>query len=226
MKKRVALSWSGGKDSAMAYHTLAAQEDLLIEFLITTYNESNNRSSMHGVRLDLIEMQAEKLGARLLKIPLPPNCSNETYSERMKTALQTLASEGINDVAFGDIFLEDVRRYREENLASVNFRGIFPLWGRDTKELAHEFLRLGFKAIICCVDTQQAPSWLIGREYSWELLENLPREVDPCGERGEFHTFVYDGPIFKEPIRIEKGEMVLREGRFLFLDLISSYDKC
>ncbi len=218
--KRVALSWSGGKDSAMAYYTLAAQEDALIEFLITKFNELNNRVSMHGVRLDLIEMQAEKLGARLLTIPLPPNCSNETYSERMKTSLKNLAAEGIDTIVFGDIFLEDVRRYREENLVSIGFRGMFPLWGKDTMELARTFIKLGFRAVICCVDLQQAPSWLIGREYSWGLLENLPKEVDPCGERGEFHTFVYDGPIFKTPIQIKKGEMVLREGRFLFLDLI------
>lgn len=141
MKKKVALSWSGGKDSAMAYYTLAAQGDFFVELLITTFNESNNRASMHGVRLDLIEMQAEKLGARLLKIPLPPNCSNETYSERMKAALKTLAAEGINTIVFGDIFLDDVRRYREENLSSMGFRGIFPLWGKDTKELARTFIK-------------------------------------------------------------------------------------
>ncbi len=220
MKRRVALSWSGGKDSAMAFYTLANQANLHVDTLLTTYNESNNRASMHGVRLELIERQAERMGARLLKVPLPPNCSNEIYSERMMEAIRVLEAEGIREIVFGDIFLEDVRRFREENLARVNFRGIFPLWGRDTRELAREFLRLGFKAIICCVDTQQAPAELIGLEYSWELLENMPSGVDPCGERGEFHTFVYDGPIFREPIRVERGETVLRDNRFLFLDLL------
>ncbi|MEM0481381.1 MAG: diphthine--ammonia ligase [Nitrososphaerota archaeon] len=218
--RRVAVSWSGGKDSAMAFHTLAKQVNLQADTLLTTYNESNNRASMHGVRLELIERQAESLGARLLKVPLPPYCNNETYSERMNAALKALEAEGVKEIVFGDIFLEDVRRFREENLARVNFRGIFPLWGRDTWELAGEFLRLGFKAIICCVDTQQAPADLIGLEYSWQLLDRLPSGVDPCGERGEFHTFVYDGPIFSEPIRVERGETVLRENRFLFIDLL------
>ncbi len=204
----------------MAFHTLAKQVNLQADTLLTTYNESNNRASMHGVRLELIERQAESLGARLLKVPLPPYCNNETYSERMNAALKALEAEGVKEIVFGDIFLEDVRRFREENLARVNFRGIFPLWGRDTWELAGEFLRLGFKAIICCVDTQQAPADLIGLEYSWQLLDRLPSGVDPCGERGEFHTFVYDGPIFSEPIRVERGETVLRENRFLFIDLL------
>lgn len=203
----------------MAFHTLAKKENLQADTLLTTYNESNNRVSMHGVRLELIEKQAERLGARLLKIPLPPDCSNETYSERMRKALRALEAEGVREIVFGDIFLEDVRRFREENLASINFRGIFPLWGRDTWDLAREFLKLGFKAIICCVDTQQAPAGIIGLEYSWELLDRLPSGVDPCGERGEFHTFVYGGPIFSEPIPVKRGETVLRENRFLFIDL-------
>ncbi len=204
----------------MAFHTLAKRTDLQADILLTTYNESNNRASMHGVRLELIERQAERMEARLLKVPLPPDCSNETYSDRMRAALKALEAEGVREIVFGDIFLEDVRRFREENLARANFRGIFPLWGRDTWELAGNFLRLGFKAIICCVDTQQAPAELIGLEYSRKLLDRLPGGVDPCGERREFHTFVYDGPIFSEPIRVERGETVLRENRFLFLDLL------
>ncbi len=175
---------------------------------------------MHGVRLELIERQAEMLGARLLKIPLPPNCSNEKYEERMMWALLSLEREGIREIVFGDIFLEDVRRYREENLARAGFRGLFPLWGRDTWGLARQFIKLGFKALICCVDTQQAPAELIGREYSLELLEELPPSVDPCGERGEFHTFVYDGPLFPDSIQFRRGRAVLRDKRFLFMDLI------
>ncbi|MEM2198436.1 MAG: diphthine--ammonia ligase [Nitrososphaerota archaeon] len=220
MKKRVVQSWSGGKDSAMAHYIASSKMHLYVECLLTTYNESNNRVSMHGVRLELIERQAEMLGARLMKIPLPPNCSNEKYEERMMRALMSLKEEGVGEVVFGDIFLEDVRRYREENLARAGFKGVFPLWGRDTWELAREFLKLGFKALICCVDTQQAPAELIGREYSLELLEKLPDSVDPCGERGEFHTFVYDGPLFPEPIQFIRGEFVLRDKRFLFMDLV------
>ncbi|MEM0381315.1 MAG: diphthine--ammonia ligase [Nitrososphaerota archaeon] len=220
MKKRVVQSWSGGKDSAMAHYIASSKMHLYVECLLTTYNESNNRVSMHGVRLELIERQAEMLGARLMKIPLPPNCSNEKYEERMMRALMSLKEEGVGEVVFGDIFLEDVRRYREENLARAGFKGVFPLWGRDTWELAREFLKLGFKALICCVDTQQAPAELIGREYSLELLEKLPDSVDPCGERGEFHTFVYDGPLFPEPIQFRRGEFVLRDKRFLFMDLV------
>jgi len=220
VKKRVVQSWSGGKDSAMAHYIASSKMHLYVECLLTTYNESNNRVSMHGVRLELIERQAEMLGARLMKIPLPPNCSNEKYEERMMRALMSLKEEGVGEVVFGDIFLEDVRRYREENLARAGFKGVFPLWGRDTWELAREFLKLGFKALICCVDTQQAPAELIGREYSLELLEKLPDSVDPCGERGEFHTFVYDGPLFPEPIQFIRGEFVLRDKRFLFMDLV------
>ncbi len=220
VKKRVVQSWSGGKDSAMAHYIASSKMHLYVECLLTTYNESNNRVSMHGVRLELIERQAEMLGARLMKIPLPPNCSNEKYEERMMRALMSLKEEGVGEVVFGDIFLEDVRRYREENLARAGFKGVFPLWGRDTWELAREFLKLGFKALICCVDTQQAPAELIGREYSLELLEKLPDSVDPCGERGEFHTFVYDGPLFPEPIQFRRGEFVLRDKRFLFMDLV------
>ncbi|MEM0445385.1 MAG: ATP-binding protein [Nitrososphaerota archaeon] len=216
----MAQAWSGGKDSAMAHYIASSQMHLHVERLLTTYNESNNRVSMHGVRLELIERQAEMLGARLLKIPLPPNCSNEKYEERMMWALLSLEREGIREIVFGDIFLEDVRRYREENLARAGFRGLFPLWGRDTWGLARQFIKLGFKALICCVDTQQAPAELIGREYSLELLEELPPSVDPCGERGEFHTFVYDGPLFPDSIQFRRGRAVLRDKRFLFMDLI------
>lgn len=220
MPRRLALSWSGGKDSAMAYYVVSTQLNIQVDCLLTTFNESNYRVSMHGVRLELIESQAERMGKEITRIPLPPNCSNEVYEERMERALKILEKHGIGEVAFGDIFLEDVRRYREEKLARIKFKGIFPLWGRNTAELAREFLSLGFKATICCVDTHQAPAELIGLEYSRELLDSLPDSVDPCGERGEFHTFVYDGPIFKEPIRFKLGETVIRENRFLFIDLI------
>jgi diphthamide synthase (EF-2-diphthine--ammonia ligase) len=137
----------------------------------------------------------------------------------MVDVLQGLREMGVGEMVFGDIFLEDVRRYREKNLEQAGFKGLFPLWGLDTKVLAHRFTELGFKAVVVCVDTAQAPSWLVGHEFSDKLLENLPPSVDPCGERGEFHTFVYDGPLFTQPVRFTRGETVLRDNRFLYIDL-------
>jgi uncharacterized protein (TIGR00290 family) len=174
---------------------------------------------MHGVRLELLREQARCLGLELLEVALPSPCSDEEYQRRMVDVLQGLREMGVGEMVFGDIFLEDVRRYREKNLEQAGFKGLFPLWGLDTKVLAHRFTELGFKAVVVCVDTAQAPSWLIGHEFSDKLLENLPPSVDPCGERGEFHTFVYDGPLFTQPVRFTRGETVLRDNRFLYIDL-------
>ncbi len=217
--RRVAVGWSGGKDSTLALHTVVTEHGIAEPILVTTYSELYGRVSMHGVRLQLLEKQAESLGLPLLKISLPTPCSDEEYQRRMLETLHKLREMGIREMVFGDIFLEDIRRYREKNLEQAGFKGLFPLWGMDTKTLAHRFIALGYKAVVCCVDTAQAPRELIGMEYGPDLLERLPPEVDPCGERGEFHTFVYNGPLFREPVRFTKGEIVLRDNLFLFIDL-------
>ncbi len=217
--RHVAVGWSGGKDSTLALYKMMTELGICRPILVTTYSEEYGRVSMHGVRLELLEMQAESLGLELLRVPLPNPCSDEEYQRRMLETLQRLRGMGIVEMVFGDIFLEDVRRYRERNLEQAGFRGVFPIWGSDTKALSHRFITLGFKAVVCCVDTAQAPQELIGMEYGPGFLERLPDNVDPCGERGEFHTFVYDGPLFREPVRFIKGETVLRDNRFLYIDL-------
>jgi uncharacterized protein (TIGR00290 family) len=217
--RRVAIGWSGGKDSTLALHTAVTELGITEPILVTTYSELYGRVSMHGVRLQLLEKQAENLGLELVKVPLPTPCNDEEYQGRMLETLQQLRGIGVMEMIFGDIFLEDVRRYREKILEQAGFKGLFPLWGIETKTLAYKFVTLGFKAVVCCVDTTQAPQELVGLEYNKELLENLPPTVDPCGEKGEFHTFVYDGPIFTEPVRFTKGLKVLRDNRFLYIDL-------
>jgi uncharacterized protein (TIGR00290 family) len=217
--RRVAVGWSGGKDSTLALYRAVRELGLSNPILVTTYSEEFRRVSMHGVRLELLREQARCLGLQLLEVALPSPCSDEEYQRRMVDVLQGLREMGVGEMVFGDIFLEDVRRYREKNLEQAGFKGLFPLWGLDTKVLAHRFTELGFKAVVVCVDTAQAPSWLVGHEFSDELLENLPPSVDPCGERGEFHTFVYDGPLFTQPVRFTRGETVLRDNRFLYIDL-------
>jgi uncharacterized protein (TIGR00290 family) len=217
--RRVAVGWSGGKDSTLALYRAVRELGLSNPILVTTYSEEFRRVSMHGVRLELLREQARCLGLELLEVALPSPCSDEEYQRRMFDVLQGLREMGVGEMVFGDIFLEDVRRYREKNLEQAGFKGLFPLWGLDTKVLAHRFTELGFKAVVVCVDTAQAPSWLVGHEFSDELLENLPPSVDPCGERGEFHTFVYDGPLFTQPVRFTRGETVLRDNRFLYIDL-------
>jgi uncharacterized protein (TIGR00290 family) len=217
--RRVAVGWSGGKDSTLALYRAVRELGLSNPILVTTYSEEFRRVSMHGVRLELLREQARCLGLELLEVALPSPCSDEEYRRRMVDVLQGLREMGVGEMVFGDIFLEDVRRYREKNLEQAGFKGLFPLWGLDTKVLAHRFTELGFKAVVVCVDTAQAPSWLVGHEFSDELLENLPPSVDPCGERGEFHTFVYDGPLFTQPVRFTRGETVLRDNRFLYIDL-------
>ena len=216
---RVAVGWSGGKDSTLALYKTVREPGVSRPILVTTYSEEFRRVSMHGVRLKLLREQARCLGLELLEVPLPSPCSDEEYQRRMVDVLLRLREMGVGEMVFGDIFLEDVRRYREKNLEQVGFKGLFPLWGVETIVLARRFTELGFKAVVVCVDTAQAPSWLVGREFSEELLESLPSSVDPCGERGEFHTFVYDGPLFTQPVRCSLGQTVLRENRFLYIDL-------
>jgi uncharacterized protein (TIGR00290 family) len=212
-----ALSWSGGKDSALALWTLR-REQLEPRALITTVTAGYERISMHGVRRELVARQAEALGIPLVEIVIPPTCVNEVYEARMAEAFAAAPLSGVEAVAFGDLFLEDVRTYREGRLAAAGKRGLFPLWGRDTARLAREFFDAGFEATLVCVDPSALEPAFAGRAYDEQLLAELPPGVDPCGENGEFHTFVSAGPVFAEPIACERGEIVERDG-FVFCDL-------
>ncbi|HEY2939938.1 MAG TPA: hypothetical protein VGJ27_09000 [Gaiellaceae bacterium] len=216
----VALSWSGGKDSALALWTLRRQE-LEPHVLITTVTEGYERISMHGVRRELLRRQAEALGLPLVEVVIPPACVNEVYEARMAEAFAEEPLSRTDAVAFGDLFLEEVRAYREERLAAGGKRGLFPLWGRNTAELAREFLDAGFEATVVCVDPNALDGSFSGRRYDGRLLAELPDSVDPCGENGEFHTFVHAGPVFDESIAHERGDVVERDG-FVFCDLVAS----
>jgi uncharacterized protein (TIGR00290 family) len=218
MTVRTALSWSGGKDSALTLWTLRRQ-GVEPEALITTVTDAYDRISMHGVRRELLAKQADAVGAPLVEVRIPPACVNDVYEARMAQAFACPPLSDVEAVAFGDLFLEDVRAYREERLAANDRRGLFPLWGRDTSVLAREFIAAGFQAIIVCLDPRALDVSFAGRAYDEQLLADLPASVDPCGENGEFHTFVHTGPIFPEPIACEIGEVVEREG-FVFCDLI------
>jgi uncharacterized protein (TIGR00290 family) len=218
MRERVVVSWSGGKDSALALHAIAA--DCEVAALLTTVTEGYDRVSMHGVRTALLEQQAGALGCPLEMVPIPAACGNDDYEARMRAALVRHRDAGVTAVVCGDIFLEDVRRYREERLFTVGLQGRFPLWGRDSRELARGFLALGFRAVLCCVDTRALGLDFAGRDYDEALLAKLPPGADPCGENGEFHTFVHDGPGFARPVSFTPGERVLRDGRFGYCDLL------
>jgi uncharacterized protein (TIGR00290 family) len=218
MRERVIVSWSGGKDSALALHAIAA--DCEVAALLTTVTEGYERVSMHGVRTALLEEQARALSLPLELVRIPAACGNDDYEARMRAALVRHRDAGVSAVVCGDLFLEDVRRYREEKLFSVGLKGWFPLWGRDTGELARRFLGLGFRAVLCCVDTRVLGLELAGRAYDEALLAELPPGADPCGENGEFHTFVHDGPGFARPVSFTLGERVLRDGRFGYCDLL------
>lgn len=214
----VALSWSGGKDSVLALRALRDEYGLNPRVLVTTVTSSYDRISMHGVRRSLLASQADALRLPLLEVGIPPRCANTVYEERWLDAFASGGLAGIDEMAFGDLFLEDVRSYREALLARAGRRGLFPLWGRDTARLAREFVAAGFRAVLVCVDPKQLNGSFAGREYDESLLADLPARVDPCGERGEFHTFVYAGPGFAETIDCEVGEIVERDG-FVFSDL-------
>jgi uncharacterized protein (TIGR00290 family) len=216
----IVLSWSGGKDCAMALYYLKQQPAFKVAYLLTTITETYNRISMHGVSYELLQQQATALQLPLITVNIPAQCTNEEYEKRMLDTLKRLKNEGINTYAFGDIFLTDVRSYREQQLAQLSLKAVFPLWGYDTAILAQEFIKKGFKAIICCADTQQIDASFTGRDFSANLLHELPSTADPCGENGEFHTFVFDGPIFSHPIRIRKGETVMRDNRFSYCDIM------
>ena len=219
MRKKVILSWSGGKDSALAYHYIQKAEAYEIVALFTTITEVYDRVSMHGVRRELLEKQAESLRAPLHTVYIPRDCTDREYESRMEEALATLRSENPPAFVFGDIFLEDIRRYRERNLAKRGMEAMFPLWKRDTEELVTRFIELGFKAIVTCVDSRVLDSSFVGKHIDQDLMERLPLGVDPSGEHGEFHSFVYDGPIFQQKISVSIGEVVLRDS-FFFCDLL------
>jgi uncharacterized protein (TIGR00290 family) len=215
-----ALSWSGGKDSALALWTLR-RALFEADALITTVTGTYKRISMHGVRRELLARQAEVLGIPLVEVVIPPGCVNEIYEARMAEAFAAAPLSAVEAVAFGDLFLEDVRAYREERLVAAGKRGVFPLWGHDTAALALEFLAAGFEATLVCVDPRALDFSFAGRRYDERLLAELPPGVDPCGENGEFHTFVSAGPIFSEPIHVERGKIVKRDG-FVYCDLTAA----
>jgi len=218
--ENILVSWSGGKDSALALQELRKDSQYHIAALLTTVTEGYDRISMHGVRRVLLERQAAALDLPLEIVWIPKNASNEAYETRMGQALEKYKRAGANSVAFGDIFLDDLRQYRQEKLAQLDLQGLFPLWKRDTRQLAEVFIQAGFKAITTCVDTQVLGKVFVGRRFDADFLAELPASVDPCGENGEFHSFVYDGPLFKQGIAISLGEHVLREQRFYYCDLI------
>jgi uncharacterized protein (TIGR00290 family) len=218
--EKVLFSWSGGKDSAMALHEILAGRQYEVIALLTTVTEDYDRISMHGVRRVLLERQAESLGIPLAKVLIPKQSSNEEYETRMAQTLTKYKELGVNSVVFGDIFLEDLREYREQNLARLAMKGIFPIWKRDTTDLIQTFIALGFKAITVCVDTQVLDRRFVGRTIDQQFMTDLPKTVDVCGENGEYHSFVYDGPIFKQAISYKLGETILRDHRFSFCDLV------
>ncbi|SJZ34075.1 diphthine--ammonia ligase [Sediminibacterium ginsengisoli] len=211
MAHKSLFNWSGGKDSALAlFHTLR-NPDYEIQQLLTSINGTYDRVSMHGVRTVLLEQQAAALGLPLTRLLLADQPSMHDYEKAMETTMATFREAGYTHSVFGDIFLEDLRRYREEKLAAAGFSAYFPLWKRDTTELIHEFLDLGFKTIVVCTKSELLDSSFAGRIIDHDFLKDLPAGVDPCGENGEFHTFVFDGPIFKQPVAFETGEKVYRE---------------
>lgn len=214
----LALAWSGGKDSALALHALrgAGREPRV---LLTTVTEGVERISIHGVRRELLHAQAAAIGVELVEVRIPLPCPNEVYEARMEEALATPPLDAVTEVAFGDLFLEDVRAYREERLAPTRRRAIFPLWGRDTAELARTFVDLGFQALLATLDPRSLDASFAGRAYDAALLGDLPESVDPCGENGEFHTFVHAGPIFAAPLAVETGEVLTRDG-FVYCDIL------
>ena len=216
----VLMAWSGGKDSAMALANTLASPDYQVVALLTTVTQGYDRISMHGVRRSLLKKQEEALRIPLIEVPISTKSSNEEYESNMAMALTKQRTNGVTSVVFGDIFLEDLRKYREDRLALVDMKCVFPLWKLDTKELAHSFISSGFRAVTTCVDTKAIGREFVGREIDHSFLSELPASADPCGENGEYHSFVYDGPIFKNRIGFSIGEKVLREERFYYCDLI------
>jgi uncharacterized protein (TIGR00290 family) len=215
--KRILLSWSSGKDCAWALHLLRQQPDIEIVGLLTTVNAKFDRVAMHGTRRAILEAQASAADLPLWDVPLPWPCSNEVYEQRMAEACQRAVDDNIQAIAFGDLFLRDVRTYREQQLASTGIEPLFPLWDIPTHELAHAMIAGSLRAKLVCVDPSQLDPSFAGREFDIDLLRDLPSTVDPCGERGEFHSCVYDGPMFANPIKLDAGEIVNRD-EFIYAD--------
>ena len=209
-KEKVVFCWSGGKDSALALHRVMRDETLEVVGLLTTCNEHFQRVSMHGVRLELSDMQAHAIGLPLKKIFMSERSSNEEYEQKMSEALLAYKAQGVTAVVFGDIFLEDLKQWREANLARIGLRGIFPLWKIDTAQLIDEFIESGFGSLICCVNDAYLDQTALGRNIDRAFIDGLPAGVDPCGENGEFHSFAFAGPIFSQPLRIRVGEIIYR----------------
>jgi len=215
---KIVVSWSGGKDSALALATLR-QYDAKVHTLLTTVTDPQQRISMHGVREDLLAAQAEALGLPLRVVRLPEGYSQEVYEDLFQRETEALKAEGVHSYAFGDLSLQDVRDYRERQLARADLKAVFPLWGLDSRKLAEGFLRQGFGAVVVMVDPRRLDRSFLGRDYDAQFLADLPAGVDPCGEHGEFHTFVHSGPIFRRKVEVRRGEVVERQG-FLFQDLL------
>jgi uncharacterized protein (TIGR00290 family) len=210
-RPRALLSWSSGKDSAWALHILR-QQRIEVVGLLTTVTEGYQRVAMHATRLDLLDAQARAAGLPLWPVPIPSPCTNNAYEAAMARALERAAAEGVTAIAFGDLFLADIRRYREERLAPIGLAPLFPLWGLPTADLARDMLRAGLRARVTCVDPRHLPPTFAGRAFDAAFLADLPPAVDPCGERGEFHTFAWAGPMFARPLSVRVGEVVEREG--------------
>ncbi len=218
-KPKAWLSWSSGKDSAWALHIMRQRGDFEIAALLTTVNQKYQRVAMHAVRESVLEQQAAAAGIPLVKIPIPSPCPNEVYERAMSAAMAQARSEGVTHVAFGDLFLEDIRKYREENLAKCGMTPVFPLWLKNTRELANEMIVSGLRAYLTCVDPRKLDRSFAGRAFDNQFLTDIPAHVDSCGENGEFHTCVVAGPMFASPIDVSVGEIVERDG-FVFADVV------
>ena len=218
----IALAWSGGKDSSLALAALRNDPTVEVVALLTTITGEFDRISMHGVRRSILEAQVASIGLPLIESIIPPAASNTSYEQAFVQSLEELRERcpGICHLAFGDLFLTDVREYRERLLAPLGWEPLFPLWLQDTEALAHQFIADGFRAVLTCVDTTMLAAEFAGREFDESLLQELPAGVDPCGERGEFHTCIYNGPILQRPLRVSTGERIRRDGRFEYCDLI------
>ena len=221
MTQPVALAWSGGKDSSLALAALQADPSVEVVGLLTTITADYDRISMHGVRRSILEAQVAELGLLLVEATIPAAANNEMYEQAFAAALDTMrvVRPDLRRIAFGDLFLTDVRAYRERLLGRLGWEPVFPLWGEDTARLARHFVDAGYRAILTCVDTTQLAADFAGRDFDHRLLNDLPASVDPCGERGEFHTCVYAGPIFRRSLALQRGERVRRDGRFEYCDL-------
>jgi uncharacterized protein (TIGR00290 family) len=215
---RVAVSWSSGKDSAWALHVLRQDPSVEVVALVTTLNEQFDRVAMHAVRHQLLDLQAASVGLPLWTVPLPWPCSNEQYEARMTALCERAVGEAVQAIAFGDLFLADIRAYREKQLAGTGLQPLFPVWQIPTADLARTMIAAGLRAKITCVDPRVLAAGFAGRDFDSQFLADLPPQIDPCGENGEFHSFVYDGPMFREPIEVSVGEIVERDG-FVFADV-------